>query len=213
MYEISNPSDFINTIKNYNSTQRLELIEVLKEKLKLHNKENIPQGEYYPCVYLFEDLLIGKIKIFSISRYGTPNLFDNEIIRYDNYNTLFLTERKCIFDKFDCEGTIEKVIAGDFDNAIHVCKKHKYIANDFIDINVANISDLLLFYNDYTQLRMVGQTNNINKILLLKKIKIIMDLASKGRLKKFELSNNFKLYGIHFYEHKFIHENKNGWSF
>ena len=195
----------------YNKQENYDILDKLKQKLDLPLKENIPQGEYFPCIYEFEHLINGKVKIFSISRYGTPNVFDHEIIRYDNYRTLFSNKMTCIFDKYDCEGPVEKVIAGDYDDAIHVCEKHKYIGTDFIDINVANIRDVIMFFSDYTQLRMAGKTND-KKITLLKKIKIIIDLAFKGKFKNFELNKDFELYGIHFYDHKFDHKNKNGWA-
>jgi hypothetical protein len=177
-------------------------------------KENIPQGEEASMLYLKDPR--GSMNqnelSYVIIRYGIPEVFDYTFDRYDNYKQIFEYQNECIFSKFDCYGHVNKIIAMDYDKHVFVCDKHKNLGFDLVDINIANIKDLHPFYHEYCMLKLAEKTNNLKKINLLKKIKIIMELAQKGILKKYRLDKTFKLYGIHFYEHKFDHKNKNGWA-
>ena len=172
-------------------------------------KDNIPQGEEGARLHLKKNSQESSCYII---RYGTPEDLDRIIKRYNKYSILFDDKSLCIFNKFDCKGESHKINAVDYDNCIRVCEKHKDNGFDLMDINVANIKDINLFYHEYSILRLAAHTNNHAKIKLLKKIKIIMELAANGILKKYRLDKKFTLYGIHFYDHKFDHKNKNGWA-
>ena len=184
-----------------------------KKRNILPLKDNIPQGEEASMLYLKDIIGMNQNELsYIIIRYGTPEVFDYTFNRYDNYKQIFEYQNECIFSKFDCNGHVNKIIAVDYDKHVFICDKHKNLGFDLVDINIANIKDLHPFYHEYCVLKIAEKTNNIKKINLLKKIKIIMELANKGILKKYRLDKTFVLYGIHFYEHKFDHKNKNGWA-
>jgi hypothetical protein len=213
MNKISNKTKQIltNTISKLITNDYVQLD---KSNNILDTKENIPQGEEATLIHLKSKEITNNSNGLSyiITRYGIPELFDHEIIRYNNYKKLFDDKSKCVFNKFDCNGSNHKIVAVDYDSHIRVCSKHKNIGFILMDINIANIKEILPFFDQYTQLRLAQHTNNYVKINLLKKMKIIIDLASKGIIKNRKLDPSFVLYGIHFYDHKFDHKNKNGWA-
>jgi len=180
-----------------------------KDKNILPLKDNIPQGEEAARLHLKKD---SQECLYNVTRRGTANDYGCDFKKFNEIEKLFGYTSSCVFSKFGCEGEHHKIIAVDYDNYINVCEKHKDSGFDLMDINVANIKDINSFYHEYSILRLAAHTNNHDKIKLLKKLKIIMELAANGILKKHRLDEKFILYGIHYYEHKFDHENKNGWA-
>jgi len=201
-------SEIGSSIKSYITKNNYIALDINKNILPL--KDNIPQGEEGARLHFKKD---SQESSYFITRYGIREKYDLHIIRYtNNYSKLFEDTSSCIFNKFGCEGKNHKIIAVDYDNSIYVCDKHKDNGFDLMDINVANIKDINPFYHEYCILRLAAHTNNHAKVKLLKKLKIIMELAANGILKKHRLDKKFILYGIHYYNHNFDHENECGWA-
>jgi hypothetical protein len=111
---------FSETLTNM-STGKYIPLDIEKNILPL--KDNIPQGEEASMLYLHDPIGTMNENELShvITRYGTPEVFEYHINRYDNYKELFEYKNECIFSKFDCDDDLIKLIAVDYDKHIYVC--------------------------------------------------------------------------------------------
>ena len=190
----------------------------------LEYKENIPQGEEAMRVVV-ENTKTG-VNIASppgvkgtyrITRYGVPNTFDIDLIRYDAYEQMFEFEKNirkgCPFDKHDCKGQHVKLVVPDYDGDCYPCENHRQTVFYIANINIAEYTNIKLFWSDENLLHLAIQPKTEDKIKLLKKIKIIMELAHKNYINKnLKLDECFQLRGIHYYEHRLNHHNRYGWA-
>jgi len=186
--------------------------------------ENIPQGEEAMRVIVENPKT--KVNIASppgvdgtyrITRYGIPNKFDTELIRYDAYEQMFEFEKNlkkgCPFNKYDCNGNNRKLVVPDYDGDCYPCEHHRQTVFYIGNINIAEFNNIKLFWADDILLHLAILPKTENKIKLLKKIKIIMELAQKNYINKnLILDECFQLKGIHYYDHHLNHNNRYGWA-
>lgn len=191
----------------------------------LEYKENIPQGE--EAMRIVVENPKTKVNIASppgvkgtyrITRYGVPNKFDTDLIRYDAYEQMFEFEKNikkgCPFDKHDCKGQHVKLVVPDYDADCYPCENHRQTVFYIGNINIAEYNNIKLFWSDDTLLHLAIQPKTEDKIKLLRKMKIIMELAYKRNFvgKNVQLDGDFQLKGIHYYDHRLIHNNRYGWA-
>jgi hypothetical protein len=197
---------------------------------KLPLKDGIPQGEEATRMILRNvdsGVIIssppGVPHTYFITRYGSP-VSINKSIRYDDYKIKRFNELKnhfmininpvkeCFFNKFKCDNSkVRKILAPDFDIDNHCCDKHRTMTGHLVNINVASINDLKLFISDEYILK-YGMTNKLEKSKLLKKVKIVLDLAESRKLLNRNLDPEFILYGIHFYPYWVDKQITHGWA-
>ena len=105
------------------------------------------------------------------------------------------------------------MICLDLDTELNCCEKHQDISSYLLNLDIATMSDITQFYADKI-LNYLTNKKETKKVNLLKKIKILLNLAATGRLKNRQLDSNFKIYGIHYYCQHAVKEKKNkyGWA-
>ena len=185
-------------------------------------KDGIPQGEEATRIISQNTdtgVIIasppGVMRSYFITRYGSPKVYGSEFNKYQEFRKIVGIDfsENCFLQDFDCEGIIKPVISMDLDSELTSCKKHHDLNYHLLNMNIAMISVINQFYDDRV-LKYLTSRNQINKINLIKKIKILLNLANNGRLKNRQLDADFKLYGIHYYgQYSISHKKKlYGWA-
>lgn len=185
-------------------------------------KDGIPQGEEASRIITQNadtGVIIasppGVLRSYFITRYGSPKVYDCEFNKYQEFRKIVGIDfsNNCFLKDFDCEGIIKPIISMDLDSELTSCKKHHDLNYHLLNMNIAMISIMKQFYDDRV-LKYLTSKNQINKLNIIKKIKVLLNLANNGRLKNRQLDSDFKLYGIHYYGQYSITDKKNiyGWA-
>ena len=124
-----------------------------------------------------------------------------------------VSKKICFFEKFKCdESTVKDVICADYDADVSCCNKHLPLIIGLININVAPLPDIKLFVSN-DKIAKYSLNNYIKKGNLLKKIKLIIELAESGKLLTKQLDPAFVLFGIHYYPQFINFKHVYGWAF
>jgi len=170
-------------------------------------KDGIPQGEEATRIITQNTdtgVIIasppGVLRSYFITRYGSPKVYGNELNKYQEFSKIvgFDFSNDCYLKGLDCGGKVKPLLSMDLDNELICCDKHFNLNYHILNTNIAMISDMEQFYDDRV-IKYLTYKNQINKLNFIKKIKILLNLADKGRLKNKQLDSDFKLYGIHYY--------------
>ena len=157
----------------------------------------------------------GVLRSYFITRYGSPKVYGSVFNKYQEFRKIVGIDfsNNCFLKDFGCEGVVQPIISMDLDSELMCCKKHHSFNYHLLNMNIAMISDVGQFYDDRV-LRYLTSKNQMNKINLIKKIKILLNLANNGRLKNRQLDSDFKLYGIHYYGQSSLTHKKKiyGWA-
>jgi hypothetical protein len=185
-------------------------------------KDGIPQGEEAGRIITQNSdtgVIIasppGVLRSYFITRYGSPKVYGCNFNKYQEFRKIvgFDFSEICYLKDFECEGIVKPILSMDLDSELTSCKKHHDVNYHLLNMNIAMISVMKQFYDDRV-LKYLTNTNQINKLNIIKKIKIILNLANNGRLKNRQLDSDFKLYGIHYYGQYSITDKKKvyGWA-
>jgi hypothetical protein len=185
-------------------------------------KDGIPQGEEATRIVtrnLDTGVIIasppGTLRSYFITRYGSPKDYGYHFDKYEELKTIVGIDfsSNCFFEKFGCNGKIQPMICLDLDTELNCCEKHHDISSYLLNSDIAILSDISQFYADKI-LNYLTSINQTKKVNLLKKIKILLNLAVTGRLKNRQLDSDFELYGINYYCQYSVEEKKNkcGWA-
>jgi hypothetical protein len=185
-------------------------------------KDGIPQGEEAGRIVtknMDTGVVIasppGVLRAYFITRYGTPKTYDHTFEKYEEIKNIAGIDfsDKCYFNDFECNGKVRPIICLDIDTEMNCCRKHHNFTAYILNLNIALISDITQFYSEKV-FNYLTHLKEFNKIKVLKKMKILIELAEKGRLKNRHLDPDFKLYGIHYYS-QYSHSIKKhtcGWA-
>jgi hypothetical protein len=185
-------------------------------------KEGIPQGEEAGRIVtknMDTGVVIasppGVLRAYFITRYGTPKTYDHTFEKYEEIKNIAGIDfsDKCYFNDFECNGKVRPIICLDIDTEMNCCRKHHNFTAYILNLNIALISDITQFYSEKV-FNYLTHLKEFNKIKVLKKMKILIELAEKGRLKNRHLDPDYKLYGIHYYSQysHSIKKHTNGWA-
>jgi len=186
-------------------------------------KNGIPQGEEATRVVtknIDTGVIIasppGVYRTYFITRYGTPNSYGYEFKKYKGFKTILGVDfsSNCFFEKFGCNGKAKQIVSLDNDSDMHCCQKHHTINACILNVNIVSQTDISQFYDDKFIKFLSTNPKDAAKVKIFQKIKILMNLAEKGRLKNRRLDEKFKLYGIHYYYQYSFETNKptHGWA-
>jgi hypothetical protein len=193
-------------------------------------KDGIPQGEEATRMIVKNidtNVIIasppGVENTYFITRYGSPLSYTKHL-RYDNYEIKrydglkkhfplnMNNPNQCYLHKFNCDSALsKKIIISDIDSDVYSCNKHLSVINALTHINVAYLSDIELFLSDDI-IKSIIFTNNVNKLKLLQKVKLTINLAKLGRLLDRQLDSDFVLQGIHYYTRTINYNKTSGWA-
>ena len=210
-----------------NISAREPAVDIFNNVLPL--KDGIPQGEEATRITvknIKSDITItsppGVKNTCLITRYGSHVFLSNSIRQENIYHIerytglgehIVYNKSTCFFEKFGCDDSyVKKLICPDYNTSIPCCDKHKSIGLEIININMVGINDIKLFITNDIILHYGLKYNNIKKTNLLRKIKITLELAEKGRLLNHQLSPDFELHGIHYYNQTVDNNNEYGWA-
>jgi hypothetical protein len=185
-------------------------------------KDGIPQGEEATRIITQNTdtgVIIasppGVLRSYFITRYGSPKVYGIKLNKYQEFRKIVGIDfsNDCFLQEFGCEGVVQPVLCMDLDSELMCCEKHQNLNYYLLNMNIATMSDISQFFNDKVY-KHLTTNNQINKLNLIKKIKIILSLAKNGRLKNRQLDSDFKLYGIHYYVQYSITDKKKtyGWA-
>lgn len=167
--------------------------------------DGIPQGEEATRI-ITQNTDTGVIiasppgRSYFITRYGSPKVYGSKFNKYQEFRKIVGIDfsNECFLKEFGCEGVVQPILCMDLDSELMCCKNHNSINYHLLNMNIASMSDISHFFNDRVY-KYLTTNNQITKLNLIKKIKIMLNLASAGRLKNRQLDSDFKLYGIHYY--------------
>jgi len=186
-------------------------------------KSGIPQGEEATRI-VTKNIDTGVIiasppgvhRTYFITRYGTPNSYGYNFEKYKGFKTILGVDfsSNCFFEKFGCNGKVQPIISLDNDSDMNCCHKHHTINACILNVNIASQNDISQFYDDRLFKFLSTNPKDASKVKIFQKIKILMNLAEKGRLKNRRLDDKFKLHGIHYYYQYSFETNKptHGWA-
>jgi hypothetical protein len=142
----------------------------------------------------------GLLRSYFITRYGSPKVYGNKFNKYQEFRKIVGIDfsNDCFLKEFGCEGVVQPIICMDLDSELMCCEKHHGFNYHLLNMNIASMTDLSQFFKDRVY-KYLTDHNQISKLNLIKKIKIILNLAINGRLKNRQLDSDFKLFGIHYY--------------
>ena len=153
--------------------------------------DGIPQGEEATRIIIQNTdtgVIIasppGVLRSYFITRYGSPKVYGSVFNKYQEFRKIVGIDfsNDCFLKEFGCEGVVQPILCMDLDSELMCCKKHNSINYHLLNMNIASMSDISEFFNDRVY-KYLTTNNQITKLNLIKKIKIMLNLASAGRLK------------------------------